>query len=276
MKNILIPIDFSKNSQSAVQYALKLYKNEVCTFYFLHSTNFINSTSRTYITPHYVEESYKKGLKKMKELELKTKRENANTKHDYKNIISNDKLHTAIDKAIKQNDIELIIMGTKGCTAAVEFFAGSNTVEVINKVKNCPVLVIPEEYSFVAPKQIGFPTDYNRKYTDRELETLKNMTTLYNSEIRIVHINVEKSLTLSQKHNIERLEKYLADQKYNFHYIDDNSKKSENIIMFINDYKIDMLAMVNYEHGPIENVLKEPVIKKLAFHPRIPLLVIPE
>jgi len=37
MKHILIPTDFSSNAWNAIQYALKLFKNEECTFYLLNT-----------------------------------------------------------------------------------------------------------------------------------------------------------------------------------------------------------------------------------------------
>jgi hypothetical protein len=36
--NILLPTDFSDNAWSAIVYAFKLYEEEDCAFYFLHST----------------------------------------------------------------------------------------------------------------------------------------------------------------------------------------------------------------------------------------------
>ncbi|WP_421151084.1 hypothetical protein [Seonamhaeicola sp. NFXS20] len=43
-RKILLPTDFSDNSWSAVVYALKLFKNEFCTFYFINSTTIKVST----------------------------------------------------------------------------------------------------------------------------------------------------------------------------------------------------------------------------------------
>jgi hypothetical protein len=53
------------------------------------------------------------------------------------------------------------------------------------------------------------------------------------------------------------------------------AKKTNEIVDFIKDLKIDLLAMVNYKHGFIENIIKEPIIKKMGMHPIIPFLVIP-
>lgn len=57
----------------------------------------------------------------------------------------------------------------------------------------------------------------------------------------------------------------------------DFSDNSWNAIAnFIEDLGIDLLVMVNYKHGLIEKIVNEPIIKNLAYHPNVPMLVIPE
>lgn len=273
MKNILIPTDFSDNANSAIDYALELYTNKNCAIYFLHSTYMLNPESRELITSHYLNKIKDQGLNNLEK--LKSKKKTKNTNHIFKSIITDKKLNIAIDKGVKKNNIELIIMGTKGATASVEFFAGSNTIDIISRIKGCPVLVIPDNYNFVVPKQIAFPTDFSRFYDTKELEPLKKITKLYNSEIRVLHIKTEEELSDIQEHNKELLEDHLDDFKHCFYHIPYNSKKAKNIEDFIENFKIDMLVMVNYKHSIIENILKEPVIKNLMFHPKVPILVIP-
>lgn len=275
-KNILLPTDFSDNAWSAVVYALKLYTNEYCTFYFLHSTFTTDVVSRTYITTHYVDKQRKVAERRLIELKVQTEIANSNANHSFETLISEDELKIAVGNAVKKHGIDIVVMGTKGTTDAIEYFMGSNTIKVIKKIKNCPVLIVPDEHEFVEPKQITFPTDYNRFYDDEELRPLKEMADLFNSKIRVVHINIEKKLTEIQEYNMTMLGSFLANYDYSMHWLPDYTKKSKAIATFIEDLEIDMLAMVNYSHGLFESILNEPVIKKLAFHPIVPILVIPE
>lgn len=275
-KSILLPTDFSDNAWSAVVYALKLYENEYCTFYFLHSTYIPDTVSRTYITTHYVDKQQKLAESRLMELKVQTEIANANANHNFKTLISEDELKTAVKKAVDENSIDIIVMGTKGATDAIEYMMGSNTVKVIQKINKCPVLIVPDEYDFVEPKQIAFPTDYNRFYDEIELKPIKDLSELFNSKIRIVHINVEKKLSEVQEYNMTMLKDYLADYEHSLHWLPDYTQKSKAIATFIEDLDIDVLAMVNYRHGLFEKILNEPVIKKLAFHPTVPILVMPE
>lgn len=275
-KNILLPTDFSDNAWSAVVYALKLYANEYCTFYFLHSTYITEAISRTYITTHYVQELQSEARSKLIELKVQTEIANANANHDFKLLISKEELKTAVKKAVKEHNIDIVVIGTKGTSGAMEYYMGSNTIKVIRKIEKCPVLIVPDEYEFVKPKQITFSTDYNRFFDEQELKPIKDMADLHNSNIRVLHINIEKKLSDMQEYNRTMLKEYLANYEHSFHFLPNYTKKSNAITTFIEDLNIDILAMVNYKHSLFESILNEPVIKKLVFHPTVPILVIPE
>ncbi|MCK5442735.1 MAG: universal stress protein [Maribacter sp.] len=47
MLKILLPSDFSDNSQKAIDYAIYLFEKEECTFYLLHAYHDVPSASGT-------------------------------------------------------------------------------------------------------------------------------------------------------------------------------------------------------------------------------------
>lgn len=273
-RSILIPTDFSDNAWNAIVYALRLYANDVCTFYFLHSWAVSNTTVRSYITTHYVESLKEDSLKELTELQEMAENSNINANHNFKIILSQEKLNKAIETAVKKHDIDLIVIGTKGATGTKEIFFGSNTVDIIKKMKLCPILVVPDEFDFVEPKQIAFPTDFNRFYGE-ELLPIKQLSELYDSKIRIVHITKKSNLSKTQDYNIAMLSVYLENHSHSFHWMPDYAKKTQEINDFIEELDIDILAMINYEHSFIESIINEPIVNKIGFHPTIPFLVIP-
>lgn len=275
MKKILLPTDFSDNAWSAIVYALKLYEEEECTFYFLHSTKMKISTM-TIVSNKLLRVMNESAMKKLLDLKQMAEVSNANANHDFEIIISTEDLKNAIEYAIKKHHINLVIMGTKGATGAKELFFGSNTVTIIKKMRLCPVLVVPEAHDFMVPKQIAFPTDFNRFYSDIELNPLKNLAALFNSKIRIVHINKEDELNDIQEYNMVSLKNFLEDFDISFHWLPDYNKKAKEIKDFIDDLHIDILVMVNYKHSFLESLINEPVISKIGLHPIVPFLSIPD
>lgn len=274
-KKILLPTDFSDNAWNAIIYALKLYANETCDFYLLNSIKIKGSTMSNF-SSKLSSTIRKSAFKDMLDLKQMIERVNANANHNFEILVSNAYLKDALETAIKKHTIQMIIMGTKGASGAKEFFFGSNTVNVINKVRLCPILTIPDQFDFVEPKKIAFSTDFNRLYKEEELAPLKEITDLYNSEINIVHLNNEEHLNEVQEYNSKILENDLKDYNHHFFWIPNYGKKANDINDFINEQNINLLAMVNYKHSFIEKITKEPVIKTIGFHPFIPFLVIPE
>ena len=270
--NILLPTDFSDNAWSAVVYALKLYVDKECTFYFLHTTSIIASK----ISKKYTKDIKENALKELLELKEMAEASSANANHTFEIVLSGDNLYNAIENEILKHKIDLVIMGTKGATAAKELFFGSNTVNIVKKMRLCPVLIVPFEYDFVEPKQIAFPTDFNRFYNEKELNHLKKLADLFNSEIRIVHIKTENQLNDIQEYNYLMLKHFLKDYKCSYHWMPDYTNKVEEINVFIEDLKINVLTMINYWHSLMENLFNEPVIKKIGLQPKVPFLVIPD
>jgi nucleotide-binding universal stress UspA family protein len=274
-KNILLPTDFSDNSWNAIIYALKLYAEEDCTFYLLNSIKIKVSTASNFSKKikRVIEEKSKKELLRFKEQAVLT---NTNANHEFKIILRSENLEQSIDIAIDKYHINLVVMGTQGATGAKEFFFGSNTVKAIEKARLCPVLAVPDGYDFIIPKQIAFSTDLNRFYDFLDLKPLRDLADLYHSKIRIFHVNQEEHLSEIQEHNCTTLKEYLKEYEHDFYWMPAYTKKEKEINDFILDLDINILVMINYKHSFIEGVIKEPVIKKIGFHPIIPFFVIPE
>ena len=270
--NILLPTDFSDNAWSAAVYALKLYVDKECTFYFLHTTSIIASK----ISKKYSKDIKENALKELLDLKEMAEVSSANANHTFEIVLSGENLYNAIEIEIQNHKINLVIMGTKGATAPKELFFGINTVNIVKKMRLCPVLIVPYEYDFVEPKQIAFPTDFNRFYNEKELNHLKGLADLFNSEIRIVHIKTENQLDDLQEYNYMMLKHFLKDYKCSYHWMPDYTNKVEEINVFIEDLKINILTMINYCHSLMENLFNEPVIKKIGLQPKVPFLVIPD
>ena len=191
--NILFPTDFSDNAWSAAVYALHLYKETECKFYFLHSTKMTVSTMSNF-SNKLLKVMSDNALKELNDLKSMAENSNANANHEFEIILSTEDLQNAIETTIQNYSIDIIVMGTKGAAGAKGFLFGSHTVRIIKKIKNCPILIVPEEFDFGEPKQIAFPTDFQRFYGE-ELLPIKRLAELYNSKIRILHISEEDKLS---------------------------------------------------------------------------------
>ena len=280
MKNILLPTDFSENAWNATKYAIELFKGEECVFHLLNTYTPAIASSRFMATnlgnvqEGGVRTNSERGLKEV--LERITKDYNY-PKHSFKTISSFSLLVDEIKDIVERVGIDLIITGTKGVSGLDEVFMGSNTVRMIKSVKNCPVLAIPQHFEYRSPTEIAFATDFNRFYSLSELQPIIDLAKGFKAAIRIVHVQYEiKALTEIQTFNLNMLRKYLNEVEHYVHTVSELNSVSKTLEVFTKELDIHLLAMLNYQHSYMEKMTREPVVKRMAFHTQIPLLVIPE
>ena len=274
-RKILLPTDFSENSWNAIKYALDLFENEKCDFYILNVFSTIGFASDNIMVPEMGEIAYKsvkknseKGLDKIL-YRISNRKDNSN--HEFFTISMYDTLLYSIKEVVEKKEIDLIIMGTKGASNVLTTFFGSNTVTVMEKVRNCPVLAIPDKNLFKEPKDIVFPTSLKTNYKREELQFLVDIADINNATIRILHIQEKNNLDENQLKNKRLLRDIFKSLDHSFHYIRDVDLYT-SLYKFIEIMNIDMVVFINKEHSFFENVFSNPMVKELGFHSKIPVL----
>ncbi|WP_298541387.1 universal stress protein [uncultured Aquimarina sp.] len=280
MKRILVPTDFSNNAYSALFYATRLFQEHECQFYILNTFEVNTPVLTGRMDTSKGDLLYQKLSGKSNDGLTQTfhsiTKDTEDLDHTFETISVSKDLTETINKTIKKKNIDLVVMGTKGATGATSLFMGSNTVKVVQKIHNCSVLVVPDEYDFEKPMEIAFPSDFRRFYITQELKPLIDIASLFGSNIRIFHIHEDEKLDDIQEHNYHSLKNHLADFTHSIHWISKEGQKARLINDFIDELDIDLLVMVNYRHSLMESITNEPVIKKLGFHASVPFLVIPD
>ena len=280
MKNILLPTDFSENAWNATQYALELFKEDNCEFHLLNTytpaivhSRFMAVNAEGRLLEDTLHSASENGLKMVLD---RLKRTSTNPNHRFNKVSSFSLLTEEIREAVTKFNIDLIVTGTLGASGLSEVFLGSNTVRIIKASRECPVIAVPHTYKFNKPGQIALVTDLKRNFDAAIIEPLKQIAKHLGACIRIMHIREEKQLDKYQRSNLNILKEYLADVPTTVHWMPCFSSKSVVIQTFLEEFGIDLLAMVHYKHGFLEQLTREPVIKKMAFHTQIPLLTIPD
>ncbi len=279
MKNILIPTDFSDNSWNAVIYALSFFKKIKCNFYFLHVSTYeemIGGESFYDTKDTVVEKVAHSDKEQMQRLLKKIEKQPLNTKHRFFKIHEYIFFIDAIRKQVAEKNIDFIVMGTKGASGLKEKTIGSNTGDVITKVK-CPVLVIPEKAKYIKPREIAFPTDYNMYYKSRVLNTITNVLRMNSVSLRVLHIaKKEQELTDLQKKNKDFLNDYLQEEiDHSFHFLS-NPNIEEAVQCFVESRDIDMITMIAKNLNFFQRILFHPTIEKISYHTSVPFLVLHE
>ncbi|NHF59720.1 universal stress protein [Flavobacteriaceae bacterium TP-CH-4] len=277
MKRILLPTDFSDNSFEAIRYALLVFKEVECTFYLL------NTYTPPVYSPEYVLFSpgqiglgdifRENSISQLEKLKSRLEKQYPNQKHK---IVIRSALNSLLNEILETTEsqnIDLVIMGTKGATGAKEILFGTNTVHVIKKSK-CPVVAIPPHFEYVPPKEILFPTDYEVSYEKKKLTLLLEIVEHHKSTVHAMHVSTGYGLSDEQKKNRKQLEQLLGGKGL-FYEVPNNE-----IIAAVNDFQakanVNLLVMIQNKHTFLERLFIEPIIKKIGFHVNVPFMVVPQ
>lgn len=276
-KRILIPTDFSRNALNALRYTVDLYAKLNCDIYFLHVLNFKEYTNNSLTIPEVGSAVYEQAkadseknfVKLLDSLVLHFD----NPKHNYFTRISHSYLSEAIDKMVAEKDIQLIAMGTKGATGSKGVLIGSNTVMAMEKIRECPVLAIPEEISFTPPREIVFPTDYKDAFKSSELNYLVEIGKMHNTSVAILHLDKKKELTDTQINNKKLLHVILGELEHEFYTITEKHL-GKGIQTFVESRNSNMIAFINRKHLFFGSVFSKPLVKEIGYDATVPILAL--
>ena len=166
-------------------------------------------------------------------------------------------------------------MGTKGTTKINGGEMGSNTCDVITKVK-CPILVIPENAKFNGIKNIAFLTDYNCIYRNKIITRLSETLDLHRSPLRVLHIKAQNTgLTAAQTDNKGFLHYFFKDKKHSFHFVE-NKELEIGIQDFVETWDISLVSIVAKNLNLIQRLLLRPAVKSMNYSVNVPFLVLHE
>lgn len=275
--NILLPTDFSENSFEAASYGLNLLQGETCVFYVMHTytppiyrVDYVMGSPGQLGLPddhQYFAETNLRGFVDRLGKEFK------NTKHTFMPHSAFNTLEDETVRMVKNENIDLIIMGTQGATGAKELFFGSNALHIIKKA-TIPVLVIPSNTRFTPPNVILFPTDLEIDFQQAQLNVLFGLSQLWNAKIHILHLTAPEGLDETQFHNRKKLKELLQYTSFVYHDLPDQELLVA-IDQFHKEYKVDILAMVQNKHTFLERLFIMPIIKNIGLHSLVPFLVLP-
>ncbi|MCK5442204.1 MAG: universal stress protein [Maribacter sp.] len=277
MKRIILPTDFSDYSYHAICFALELFKNQECTFYLMNTyTPAIYQAEYVLHSPGLIglgDIYQENSLTQLKEMRNRLTSEFNNKRHIF---IEHSAFNTLVDEIVetsKNENANLVIMGTQGATGAKEILIGTNTVHVIKK-SCCPVIAIPPNLDYIEPKAILFPTDLEIDYQKEQLKEVLDIAKDHRSKIAVMHVLSGYDLSEIQQKNKVKLDRMLEGVANRFHGL-----PNQGVITAINNFQleqeINFLVMIQNRHTFLERLFIEPIIKKMGFHVGIPFMVIP-
>ncbi len=275
MKTILLPTDFSKNSMNSIHFALTLFKDVKCDFYLLNvqkASSFISDDMMVVGSSTTIYNTIINAAKKsLTNIISKVKERYNNDKHRFHFMVDYDNFIDAIDQVVEKNQVDLIIMGTKGASGLQKVIFGSNTVRVIQRCK-VSVLAIPDNCAFSNLNKVTFITNNTASFKTTHLKPLADLVVLNDSKLHVLHIADEHHLVQKQSENVDFFSSNFVNPIHD--YIDIKTKDTYDVVhKYIVRNHIDMLCMIGEKHSFLERLFNRHLVETFAFSIDIPFLV---
>ena len=275
MKRILFPTDFSEAATNAYLHALefaKIVQGELVLLHAFDMPVFDNQffPENYMVIYESVElsqfEMFKEEIPKLRAIAEEHHLDTVKMTH---RLMDGNLLYN-INKSIKEDKIDYVVMGTEGASGWSEFFSGTNVGSVIEDV-DVPILCIPVDAKFKKTETIGFTTRFRNKDKKALKKTLK-LAKMADAVVKCLYVKTSKSDV--PKDTSKTWEKEFENEPIEFFVIESDEVK-ETILDFILYQEIHILTMVTYKKSFFEGLFHSSLTKKFANNFDIPILVFP-
>ena len=272
MKRILVPCDFSKQSNEAYKLAINLAaksKGEIFLMYVLaiptlYTTGFAGEPLA--FDPAFftrMEEDVKKQLEKMKK-QAGAKPVKVSTDVVYGELVA------SVKRTIEKKKIDLVVMGTAGASGFTEMFVGSNTEKVV-RFSRVPVLAVRKAIDLRSVKNILLPSTLDLNQTDF-IKKVKDLQKFFNATLHVLLVNTPGNFRRDDEGN-EALEEFTRHYKLsNFKvHFQNYAEEEDGIIEFAREENMDLIAMATHARKGLAHLFNGSVTENVVNHITSPI-----
>lgn len=277
MKKILLPIDFTETSDNAFIYALEMAKLFKAKLVLLHTFDLpiVDSQAMPINYAVIYETIEMSNFEHFEQLmpKLRAIAQERNLDHiEMNHILMNGDLVQSIQKVIEQENIDFVVMGTKGASGWLDSFIGTNTGAVISHV-SIPVLSVSIEAKFQKIETIAFTTRFRKKDIEALVKVLIFAKKI-NAKVKCLYVKTIDSDV--DQETIKRWESHFEDEENLSFFIIPSDDVKETIEDFLTSQEIDLLAMLTYKRNFFVELFTTTTTQELSYNLKTPILAFHE
>lgn len=251
MKTILVPVDFSKEADAALEVALSLANkmgSKIQLLHIIESIYYNNlSNKATYFPEEDPEKTFIQEQKDAAEKQLKKKKQ-AFASFDVR-IGFSIKVGSVIKHILEMSQeekVDFIMMGTKGASGLEEMLIGSNTEKIVRLAK-CPVLTVKEKPANFDLRNVVVAVNFEDD-SKESMVNLQKLQQIFGFTIHVLHVNTPLNFdtTFKIERKMEAFKKKYQLQTFTFTIINEYAFE-DGILKFADKINADLI--VTFTHG---------------------------
>ncbi len=269
MRKIIVPIDFSEQSEYALKVAASLAKKHGSEILALHmlELNYAVISSTEGLHPEQTVFFLKLAEKRIKEFLDKP----------YLNdivvvpIIKHYKVFSEVNEIAKQHEVDLIVMGSHGTDGLKEIFIGSNAERVVRNA-DIPVIVVKEELKDFKVDRLVFACDFKEDNLVA-FKKAQNFAKMLSAEIELVYINTPGDNFLSNHDAYEIINDFLSKANVGQQVeIFNDYTVEQGILNYSNSILADMIAIPTHGRKGLSHFFMGSIGEDVANHSKLPVV----
>ena len=270
MKKILVPTDFSKESEYALKVAAQLAKTYGSEIHLLHlldlpiqETDPLSTPSELPAAMFFMELANKKIANLMTRDYLKGLKINV--------TIKPDNPFNGIIKICKKNKITMVIMGSHGSTGIREVFIGSIAEKVVRH-SDIPVMVIKKEHDNLNVKQIVFASDFKKESKHTYKQAIE-IAELFKAKIHLLMVNTPTNFMTTTDAN-KRIKEFIKGFSFKNYTVNIYNEETIEIgiLNFAGETKADLIGISTHGRQGLSHFINGSLSEDLVNHAKRPVV----
>lgn len=263
MYKILVPVDFSKKSEFAVKMSAQIGKKIKSEIHLLHLVELPSGIVDMGAGSNFSIPASMMYLRKVKEKIIHLKNTFFDSDHIIKYSIKFENPFEGIRNYTQKNDINLIVMGSKGVSDFEEMIIGSNTEKVV-RTSNIPVVVVKTDNDKFKFKKLVFASNFDDENKAAFLDFL-TFAKKFNSQIHLLKIN-----TISNFESSYTTHKKIKDFVKGFNLkrktitIYNDASVVKGIINFAKEIDADVIALTTHGRSGLSSLFNGSIAKSVS------------
>ena len=263
MYKILVPVDFSKKSEFAVKMSAQIGKKIKSEIHLLHLVELPSGIVDMGAGSNFSIPASMMYLRKVKDKIIHLKNTFFDSDHIIKYSIKFENPFEGIRNYTQKNDINLIVMGSKGVSDFEEMIIGSNTEKVV-RTSNIPVVVVKTDNDKFKLKKLVFASNFDDENKAAFVDFLA-FAKKFNSQIHLLKINTisnfESSYTTHNK--IKDFVKGFNLKRKTITIYNDASVV-KGIINFAKEIDADVIALTTHGRSGLSSLFNGSIAKSVS------------